>query len=44
MREMHPPLTSLTGGAMLSFQGFPHGMMTTHADVINQDILKFIKI
>ena len=25
------------------FKGFPHGMATTHADVINADILNFIK-
>jgi non-heme chloroperoxidase len=23
--------------------GFPHGMLTTHADVINQDLLAFIE-
>jgi non-heme chloroperoxidase len=26
------------------YKGFPHGMATTHADVINADILSFIKI
>jgi pimeloyl-ACP methyl ester carboxylesterase len=25
------------------YPGFPHGMMTAHADVINADILAFIK-
>jgi non-heme chloroperoxidase len=25
------------------YPGFPHGMMTTHADVINQDLLAFIQ-
>lgn len=25
------------------YKGFPHGMATTHSDVINEDILKFIK-
>jgi len=25
------------------YPGFPHGMMTTHADVVNADILSFIK-
>jgi len=25
------------------YPGFPHGMLTTHADVINQDLLAFIK-
>jgi len=25
------------------YQGYPHGMLTTHADIINSDLLKFIK-
>ncbi|MBI1211993.1 MAG: alpha/beta fold hydrolase [Alphaproteobacteria bacterium] len=25
------------------YQGFPHGMATTHADIINKDILEFIR-
>jgi hypothetical protein len=25
------------------YKGFPHGMATTHADVINADLLAFIK-
>ena len=25
------------------YKGYPHGMLTTHADVINQDLLAFIK-
>jgi len=25
------------------YPGFPHGMLTTHADVVNQDLLAFIK-
>ena len=25
------------------YPGFPHGMMTTNADVINADVLAFIK-
>jgi hypothetical protein len=25
------------------YPGFPHGMLTTHADVINQDLLAFIR-
>jgi non-heme chloroperoxidase len=25
------------------YPGYPHGLMTTHADVINADILAFIK-
>lgn len=30
-------------GTLKVYKGFPHGMMTTHADVINEDILKFIR-
>jgi non-heme chloroperoxidase len=30
-------------GTLRIYSGFPHGMMTTHADVINSDILAFIK-
>jgi non-heme chloroperoxidase len=30
--------------AMLKiYPGFPHGMLTTHADVINQDLLEFVR-
>jgi non-heme chloroperoxidase len=29
--------------ALKVYKGFPHGMATTHADVINADILSFIK-
>jgi non-heme chloroperoxidase len=25
------------------YPGFPHGMLTTHADVINQDLLDFVR-
>ena len=25
------------------YPGYPHGMLTTHADVINPDLLAFIK-
>ena len=25
------------------YPGYPHGMLTTHADVLNNDILAFIK-
>ncbi len=30
-------------GTLKIYPGFPHGMLTTHADVINQDLLAFIK-
>jgi len=33
----------LKRGTLKIYPGFPHGMMTTNADVINQDILAFIK-
>jgi non-heme chloroperoxidase len=25
------------------YPGFPHGMLTTHADVINKDLLEFVR-
>jgi non-heme chloroperoxidase len=33
----------LKNGTLKIYPGFPHGMLTTHADVINQDLLTFIK-
>lgn len=33
----------LKNSTLKIYPGFPHGMATTHADVINEDILKFIK-
>jgi len=30
-------------GTLKVYKGFPHGMCTTHADVINADLLAFIK-
>jgi pimeloyl-ACP methyl ester carboxylesterase len=33
----------LKHGVLKSYPGFPHGMPTTHADVINADLLAFIK-
>jgi pimeloyl-ACP methyl ester carboxylesterase len=33
----------LKNGTLKSYDGFPHGMCTTHADVINPDLLAFIK-
>jgi non-heme chloroperoxidase len=33
----------LKNGTLKLYPGFPHGMMTTHADVINQDLLAFIQ-
>jgi non-heme chloroperoxidase len=33
----------LKKGTLKVYKGFPHGMCTTHADVINSDLLAFIK-
>jgi len=33
----------LKHGTLKIYQDYPHGLMTTHADVINADILAFIK-
>ena len=33
----------LKNGKLISYPGFPHGMPTTHADVINADLLAFFK-
>jgi non-heme chloroperoxidase len=33
----------LKKGTLKKYDGFPHGMATTHADVINKDLLAFIK-
>jgi non-heme chloroperoxidase len=39
------PLTAklLKNGALKTYKGFPHGMITTEADTINADLLAFIK-
>ncbi len=33
----------LKNGALKVYEKFPHGMCTTHADVVNPDLLAFIK-
>jgi len=33
----------LKNGVLKTYEGLPHGMATTHADVINRDILAFIR-
>ncbi|QUS39735.1 alpha/beta hydrolase [Tardiphaga alba] len=33
----------LKNGTLKTYPGFPHGMCTTHADVINPDLLAFVK-
>lgn len=32
----------LKNGILKTYKGFPHGMATTHADVVNADLLEFI--
>ncbi|MBM7439939.1 alpha/beta fold hydrolase [Streptomyces sp. HB132] len=33
----------LTNGRLKSYEGYPHGMLSTHPDVINPDLLAFVK-
>jgi len=33
----------LEKGALKPYPGYPHGMLTTHADVLNPDLLSFIR-
>ena len=33
----------LKNGQIKTYAGYPHGMLTTHAEVLNQDLLAFIK-
>ncbi|AMJ63649.1 alpha/beta fold hydrolase [Bosea sp. PAMC 26642] len=33
----------LAKGTLKTYPGFPHGMLTTHAEVINPDLLAFVK-
>jgi non-heme chloroperoxidase len=33
----------LKHGTLRIYPGFPHGMLTTHADVINSDLLVFVR-
>ncbi len=33
----------LRNGTLITYEGFPHGMPTTHADTINADLLAFLK-
>ncbi len=39
------PLSSalLRNGRLKTYAGYPHGMATTHADIINKDLLAFIR-
>ena len=33
----------LRNGTLKTYPGFPHGMLTTHADVLNPDLLAFVR-
>ena len=33
----------LRNGILKTYQGLPHGMPTTHADLINADLLSFLR-
>jgi non-heme chloroperoxidase len=33
----------LQNGTLKIYPGFPHGMLTTHADVLNPDLLAFVQ-
>ena len=33
----------LRRGTLKVYPGFPHGMCTTHADIINPDLLEYIE-
>ena len=33
----------LKNGTLKVYKGYPHGMLTTHADVINPDLLAFVR-
>ncbi|HCB05494.1 MAG TPA: alpha/beta hydrolase, partial [Nocardioides bacterium] len=39
----HQSIKLLKDGALKVYPGYPHGMCTVHADVINQDLLDFIR-
>ncbi|MFI1421657.1 alpha/beta fold hydrolase [Streptomyces sp. NPDC020731] len=43
--EDSAPLTVelLKHGTLKSYEGYPHGMLSTHPDVLNRDILEFVK-
>jgi non-heme chloroperoxidase len=44
LADSAPLSAALVAGSQLKiYPGYPHGMLTTHADVINADLLAFIK-
>ncbi len=36
-------VTLLRNGTLKTYPGLPHGMLTTHADTVNADLLAFVK-
>lgn len=34
----------LPSGSLKTYPGYPHGMLTTHADVLNADLLAFVRL
>jgi non-heme chloroperoxidase len=38
-----PSVKLVKNGTLKVYEKYPHGMCTTHADVINPDLLTFIK-
>ena len=43
-RQSGPRAVKLVqNGTLKTYPGFPHGMLTTHADVLNPDLLAFIQ-
>ena len=41
--RLAPSVKLLKNGTLKIYQGYPHGMLTTHADVLNPDLLAFVK-
>ncbi len=39
----HKSITLLKNGVLKVYEGYPHGMLTTHADVLNPDLLAFVR-
>jgi non-heme chloroperoxidase len=36
-------ITLLKNGTLKTYPGYPHGMLTVHADVLNADLLAFVR-
>jgi len=39
----HKSIKLLQNGTIKTYPGFPHGMLTVNADVLNADLLDFVK-